>query len=506
MGPSTFRRAFFVPLLLMPLLAAGQAVPAQKVTVQIQPNGVVVTTTTVTATSGPATATAASGPTTAPAAAAAATAVTVHKIDDTVVAGDLLSVSAGKVTVGPTSRPVEIPLTDVLVMTTPATVIAAPPLPQVSTDPSVPNQPPVVENQVRADSVVGALILAFSDRSDRPAPAAKPATAPVSAGHLLDGTFELANGDHFQAGMLAWTDKSARLQILNAKNAIDVPAAQVTAFWTNDAAAVAQAKALAVDSVAEDVAYVRKDAEIVPVKGIVKAVAADGVVFRYDDKDRKIDLKKIVGLSLRSNPAKPDPSFHQVFRTTDGAVISGTWTALHGGAAVIQTWAGQTIQIPMTAVVSVSGVNGRVVYLSDWKPSAVVQTPYFGRVIPYRMDQSLDGGTMTMADGPHARGIAVHSYCQLGFDLTGDYDRFKSDLGFDLPGGKMGRVAVRVIGDDKVLFERPDLRGDQPPVAVDVDVKGVKRLVLEVDFGADQDTGDRVDWAEARVTRAVTAH
>jgi hypothetical protein len=293
------------------------------------------------------------------------------------------------------------------------------------------------------------------------------------------------------------------LQILNAAGPVEVPAGQVTGFWSNNPADVAKAKSLGVDSVAEDIAYVRKEAEIIPVKGLVKGVAADGVVFRYDDKDRKIDLKKIVGLSLRSNPAKPDPSFHQVFRTTDGSVLSGTWTGLHGNAAVIQTSPGQAIKFPMASVVSVSGVNGRVVYLSDLKPSSVVQTPYFGRVIPYRMDQSLEGGTITMADGPHARGIAVHSYCRLGFDLTGDYERFKTDLGFDLPGGKIGRVSVRVLADDKVLFERPDLRGDQPPVAVDLDVKGVKRLVLEVDFGADQDAGDRVDWADARLTRAA---
>ena len=59
-----------------------------------------------------------------------------------------------------------------------------------------------------------------------------------------------------------------------------------------------------------------------------------------------------------------------------------------------------------------------------------------------------------------------------------------------------------MIGDGKPLFERPDFRGDEPPADLDLDVSGVKRLTLEVDFGEGQDVGDRVVWANPRLLRA----
>jgi hypothetical protein len=94
----------------------------------------------------------------------------------------------------------------------------------------------------------------------------------------------------------------------------------------------------------------------------------------------------------------------------------------------------------------------------------------------------------------------------LRYDIGRRYERFRAKLGFQQPEGKAGRVAVRVLGDgDKVLHEIPDLRGDQPPVDLDVSVAGVSRLTLEVDFGHDQDVADRVAWADARLIRAAGA-
>ena len=42
----------------------------------------------------------------------------------------------------------------------------------------------------------------------------------------------------------------------------------------------------------------------------------------------------------------------------------------------------------------------------------------------------------------------------------------------------------------------------QPPKQLEANVREVKRLTLEVDFGQDQDVGDRVIWAGARLLRA----
>ena len=451
---------------------------------------------------------------------AAGPVVTIHKIDDSVLTGELTTVADGKLTIrGASTEPAQVPLADVLVLTTTNGVTAAPSnaMAAAAAEPaggSSNTQAQANVRVVRQASVAGALAGLFGGNATvEEAPAPLPAGPPVptasrpapvlTSGHLLDGVIELANGDHVHGGVVSWDDKAVKLQIADFTAPLEFPPAMITTLWVNDAVAVAQAKALTVDSGPEDIAYVRKESAVTAVKGLVVGVASDGVTFRYDDKDRKIDRAKIVGLLLRSNTPKPDPAFHQVFRTINSDAISGTWTGLEKESAVIQTASATPIKLPMKSIVSINAVNGRVIYVSDLKPSEAEQTPYFGRVIPYKLDQSLAGGPMTLSDGPHVKGIAVHSRCVLTYHVDGEYERFKTTLGFEQPTGRMGRVAVRVLGDDKVLMSNPDLHGDQPAVPVDLDVTGVKKLVLEVDFGADQDSCDRVDWADARLTRAA---
>ena len=62
-------------------------------------------------------------------------------------------------------------------------------------------------------------------------------------------------------------------------------------------------------------------------------------------------------------------------------------------------------------------------------------------------------------------------------------------------------MACRVLADGEELFADPDLRADQPPVALALPVAGKRRLELIVDYGLGQDTGDRLVWADARLYR-----
>jgi hypothetical protein len=124
--------------------------------------------------------------------------------------------------------------------------------------------------------------------------------------------------------------------------------------------------------------------------------------------------------------------------------------------------------------------------------------------MPFRVNQSLTGGPLAMVDGPITKGIAVHSKCVLTYDIHGGYERFKSKVGFQIPEGKAGRAPARILADDKVLWQESELKGDAAkPVAVDLDVAGVKRLTLEVGFGPNQDVAGRVVWGEARLVKAA---
>jgi hypothetical protein len=93
----------------------------------------------------------------------------------------------------------------------------------------------------------------------------------------------------------------------------------------------------------------------------------------------------------------------------------------------------------------------------------------------------------------------------LTYDLGGDFATFRAILGFDEDAGERGRVACRVFVDQKELFSRPDFRSNEKAIPVEVDVKGAQQLRLEVDFGEDEDVGDRVIWANARLYRELAS-
>ena len=85
--------------------------------------------------------------------------------------------------------------------------------------------------------------------------------------------------------------------------------------------------------------------------------------------------------------------------------------------------------------------------------------------------------------------------------LAGEFSTFRALLGFDEEAGDRGRVVCRVLVDDKELFVKPDFRSGEKAMPIEVLVKGAKQLRLEVDFGEDEDVGDRVIWANARLYR-----
>ena len=106
-----------------------------------------------------------------------------------------------------------------------------------------------------------------------------------------------------------------------------------------------------------------------------------------------------------------------------------------------------------------------------------------------------------MGGQTYPRGIAVHSRSVLTYDLNGRYATFEAVVGFDDASHGQGRVDCRVLADDKEIYANPDLRAIDPPAKLSVPVAGAEQLKLVVDYGKNQDTGDRVIWANARLYR-----
>jgi hypothetical protein len=163
-------------------------------------------------------------------------------------------------------------------------------------------------------------------------------------------------------------------------------------------------------------------------------------------------------------------------------------------------WAGN-LSLPMASVGRILVQNGRCVFVSDLRPVEARQTPYLDGAHPYRVNQSQAGGPLQIGGTRFGRGLGVRSRSDLTYELAAGYKAFAAVIGVDAAAGGAGSVIFRVLGDDKVLYESPVVRGGDEPRAVRVDVSGVLLLRLVVDFADNGDIGDYADWGNARLLR-----
>jgi hypothetical protein len=59
---------------------------------------------------------------------------------------------------------------------------------------------------------------------------------------------------------------------------------------------------------------------------------------------------------------------------------------------------------------------------------------------------------------------------------------------------------LRILGDGKTLLERTVIQGE-PPIDLQLDLQGIRRLVLIVDFGDQSDRGDNLNLCHVRLVK-----
>jgi alpha-galactosidase len=124
-------------------------------------------------------------------------------------------------------------------------------------------------------------------------------------------------------------------------------------------------------------------------------------------------------------------------------------------------------------------------------------------------NKSVDGKAIKIAGKQFERGLGTHAESILYVDLKGGSSRFTAMVGVDdevLKGA--GSAEFRILGDRKVLFQSGVMKPGEAAKKVDVDVTGVKTLMLIVGDGGDGMNWDHADWADAKFqvtgTRPVT--
>jgi hypothetical protein len=323
---------------------------------------------------------------------------------------------------------------------------------------------------------------------------------------------KLTTGDSVSGALGALSESQLKLRLQVDETVLKIPLPLVRDIWRYSPDLVRKALDLKTTSITHDVVYVYKDNDILAVQGTVTGIEGDQLRIIYEGEQKKINLDRLLGVVLaaqkRPSTTQPAGTLPHKLVLLNADVLACRWTRLENLKATFETSWGQTIEMRVEPIwrVEISEKNSDFVFLSSLKPSRVEQTPYFDRVIPWRADASLDGGPLRLNDGhqyPH--GVSMHSRCILEYDIDGKYNQFTARLGFEPipPNLPLGRVSIRILADGSPKFESPDFRSDSQPKDLTLDIRGAKRLTLEVDFGEGQDVNDRIAFANAKLIHSA---
>jgi len=264
----------------------------------------------------------------------------------------------------------------------------------------------------------------------------------------------------------------------------------------------------------KDLVYMESGGEAA---GVLEALGSAELKLDMEDAGLlKIKLPK-VRMLLMSIVEKPEAITGGTLvqlRLLDGSNLSGRLLGLSGESLELACTLSKKLTIRKSDVQELLVLNGAFVYLSDLDPVEVVQRfpegfEYYPDIYGWKRNRSNMGGVIKLGGKTYEKGLGVHSYCALSYELGGKYKEFRALVGLDdavryLGEPDIGSVRLRVILDGKPAKELPDgllkRKGDTAS-QISVAVEGVKRLTIVADFGPHLHILGRADWADAHLIR-----
>lgn len=232
--------------------------------------------------------------------------------------------------------------------------------------------------------------------------------------------------------------------------------------------------------------------------GVLVAVDAKKVTFRWKDDQRTIDRAAVRAIRLASMVSAPRRIMGMLVGRK-GAVVAIESVKIDGDTVVVRTVFFGERKIPRDRVGAIRLRSDRVVRLTDLKPVAVKEVPFFDMKFPYRTGLSVGGKPLRLGGRAYGDGLGLHSFCELTYQIDGKFKKFVATVGIDDAVRPAGDAVLTFFGDDKPLHKPLHLTGKTDPAGVRFDVTGVKRFTIRVDYGPDKiDAADHVDLAAPR--------
>jgi len=321
--------------------------------------------------------------------------------------------------------------------------------------------------------------------------------------HLADGSVLPAR---------QYTSRQGKASVVLVEGSdLELPQAEIVAvrFRPAPPGSVRSWQALIATQTDADLLVVEKGQSLDYLRGRIEEVGEELVRFELDGDLLPVKRAKLFGLRYYRS-ARPRHSAPGARLTDAAGAVWAVETIESDGSQVRWTTPLDLERaMPLARLVRIDFAQANVVYLSDLTPQSHQWTPYFeafgkvpsvARFFAPHNDRSLSSGPLKLNGKTYRRGLALHSRTVLTYRLGENFQRFQATAGIDDSVRPGGQVQLVIRGDDRVLLDSP-VSGVDPPLPVDLDVTGIRRLTIVVDFGEDLDVGDHLDLGEARLLK-----
>ncbi|MFN3648838.1 MAG: NPCBM/NEW2 domain-containing protein [Armatimonadota bacterium] len=311
------------------------------------------------------------------------------------------------------------------------------------------------------------------------------------AGRTITPTVRLANGDRV-FGKLSFP-AARQVKVSAGWGEITIPLPRVSALRLQEKAALP-------GPVGKDTVILANDR----VQGELQGIAADKVSIDPGGGPIPVPIERVQAIALAPRAEAAAPPRTGVVLSLDlggGDRLTGTFVKLGEQSLTVKLDWGAELELPLASLTALEVRNGKLVYVSDLEPSESRTIPYLDGAFTIRQNQSASGRPLRLRGRTYTRGLGMRSRSQVTYTLDGSFAKLVSLVGIDDEVGRGGSVVYRVFGDDKLLWESPIVRGGDAPLPVEVPLKGVLLLRLEVDYADNGDAADHADWVDTRLMR-----
>ena len=241
---------------------------------------------------------------------------------------------------------------------------------------------------------------------------------------------------------------------------------------------------------------------------------AFGVATRPSRPPVKVSVDRAVAVSLRANDKG---RVHVATQVTwlgfqDGSLMAVDAVHIRSTDVRLTLSCGERVTLPAEDIWNdirlVQPLRTTIRYLSDLTPIGYQHSPFLELKRALGRDRNVLGGQLRSAGGIQLKGLGMPTTSRVVYKVTTVDRRFSAELALDDAAGNHGSAVYRVFLEQRqeaeeaswqAAYTSPVVRGGDAPRPISLDLTGVTKIALIVDFADRGDERDYANWLNARL-------